>query len=652
MTPQKSKELVIVGIGASAGGLEALQELLASLPDDVGMAYVISQHLSPTYKSMMVELLSKCTPKSVLEAKDRILIEGNTIYITPPNKNIMIDGETIILQTPSSETFIPKPSVDIFFESLAISKKNRAIGIILSGTGSDGSRGMQAIKAEGGITMAQEPNSAKYNGMPLAAISAQSVDMVLTPTQMGQELPDIADHIRNDSGDSILRPTSSDMESILMRINQIKNVDFSEYKPTTIGRRVYRRMAALKMTETKDYVSYLYKSEEEPNLLFKDILIGVTEFFRDDDAFEELKIYLGDIVAKKGHGGILRVWDVGCSSGEETYSVAMTILEVLESKKLQNKINVQIFATDIDENATRIAREGCYPASALLKVPRDKIARYFRPENEHFRVTKELRDMVIFSQRDLIKDPPFLRLDMIVCRNLLIYFGQRLQDRVFPFFHYALNNGGLLFLGKSESIGRFSNLFTPISKNRKIFRREFSITKEIPMRPITKRNNYVDNHLKDDRPKEKSLEQTILERIGSYFMPMSIVVNDGMDIIYIREENPYIKLAAGTVTTNVYKCIHEDLAAELRTLIHECDKESSPKSGAHQYIRRIDGDELLVRLTVIPLIYGKNGNKLYIVNFQEERKAIYIDMDELEDRQDRDDIKRLESELKRTKAHL
>eukprot|EP01022_Parablepharisma_sp_SALTPOND_P026133 TRINITY_DN6209_c0_g2_i1.p1 TRINITY_DN6209_c0_g2~~TRINITY_DN6209_c0_g2_i1.p1 ORF type:complete len:1660 (-),score=180.87 TRINITY_DN6209_c0_g2_i1:216-4502(-) len=650
---QMKQEMVIVGIGASAGGLEALQELVAKLPSDKGISYIITQHLSPTYKSMMVELLAKGTNKSVLEAKDGISVEGDTIYITPPNKNIRLDGDIIRLFTPSGEAFMPKPSVDIFFESLSYSKKTHAVGIILSGTGSDGSRGMQCIKAEGGITMAQEPTTAKYNGMPLAAINAQSVDMILPPFQIAEELPEIVAHIREGRGQSI-GTDSSYMEKILMRINQAKNVDFSEYKPTTISRRVHRRMAALKMNNASEYVEYLYRNEDEPDNLFKDIIIGVTEFFRDDDSFVEFGKHLEDIIVKKGVGGSLRIWDVGCATGEETYSVAILVLEILKKHNLHNRLTVQIFATDINSSATRLAREGVYPASALASMPQDILKTYFIAENEFFRVSKELRDVVIFSQHDIIKDPPFLRLDAVVCRNLLIYFSQRLQDRIFPLFHYTLNNGGVLFLGKSEAIGRFENLFTTLSKDKKVYRREFSLKKDIPSIGLHKKSSFSLEDKSATESKEKSLEEYVIEGIGAYFMPMSIVVNEGMDIIYVREKNPYIGFPTGSTTMNIYKCLDEELVVELRTLLHECQKDILPKAGVFQHIQKRDAGDVSVRMTVIPLLYGKNRNRIYIINFQEESQDIFVEIEPSETMKSggHEQAKKLESELKRTKVHL
>ncbi|MFP4333469.1 MAG: chemotaxis protein CheB [Campylobacterales bacterium] len=646
-------EKVIVGIGASAGGLEALQELVGKLPDDNGMAYIVTQHLSPTYKSMMVDLLAKGTGKKVLEAKDGVVVSGNTIYITPPNKNIRLDGEIIRLFTPSGEAFTPKPSVDIFFESLSYSKKNYAVGIILSGTGSDGTRGMQCIKAEGGITMAQEPSSAKYNGMPLSAINAQSVDMVLNPTQMAEELPEIVSHIREGKTSSV-KTDSTYMEKILMRINQAKNIDFSEYKPTTISRRVHRRMAALKMNDASEYVDYLYKNDAEPDNLFRDIIIGVTEFFRDEDAFLECSKNLEDIVLKKGTGGSLRIWDVGCATGEETYTIGILVLEMLKRNNLYGKITVQIFATDINPDATRAAREGIYPVSALSSLSKKTLQDYFVPENEFYRVSKELRDIVIFSQHDIIKDPPFLRIDALVCRNLLIYFSQKLQDRIFPLFHYTLNNGGLLFLGKSEAIGHFENLFTTLSKDKKVYRREFSIRKEIPNVNFSRKNSYDLTKGTQKEKNEKTLEEYVIEGIGAYFMPMSIVVNEGMDIIYVREKNPYIGFPAGGTTMNVYKCLEDELVAELRTLLHECQKNMTPKAGVFQHLKKSDGSDVSVRMTVIPLLYGKNISRIYIINFQEEKQDLFIEVVSEEGKRSGgvDQVRKLESELNRTKVHL
>lgn len=442
-------DFAIVGVGASAGGLEALRPLLAGLPDDVGVAYVIAQHLDPKHSSALVELLARGTPLRVSEIQDGMTVQRNEIYITPPDRNAVFNHGVLHLSRPTT-SFGPKPSVDMLFISLAEGCRERGVGIVLSGTGSDGAHGVRSIRANGGITLAQDPSTAKYDGMPGAAIATNCVDLVLPPEKMGAELRHVLER------PPMLAPTPKEgargsLERVFSLLLEQTGCDFSGYKPSTISRRIQRRMVTKKVAELQDYVALLQRSPDEVKLLFRDVLISVTEFFRDPDVFKALQRTFSQIVAGKKKGDDIRIWVPGCASGEEAYTVAILLADALGDRI--SGLNIQIFATDIDEEALLLGRYCHYPPAAVASLPKDLVDRYFVHSDGGFAVAKRIRDLVIFAKHDLVKDPPFSHLDFISCRNVLIYFNTKLQERVVAMFHYALESGGYLLLGKSESVG-------------------------------------------------------------------------------------------------------------------------------------------------------------------------------------------------------
>ena len=446
ITEKIKKPFYIAGIGSSAGGLEALQDFLSHLPENLkNVAFIVAQHLSPTHKSMLVQLLSRETKLLVSEAKNGDTVEPNNIYITPPDNEISISGGKIWLQRPKGGIG-PKPSVDILFQSLAEDIKENAIGIILSGTGSDGAIGVRHIKSTGGFVIVQEPQTAKYNGMPLASIETGLVDMVLAPDKMGEELSEITQNesYPRDLQLSAIENDSDSLESIFKLLSRRTGTDFANYKPSTIGRRLQKRLSSLKVNSIEDYLTYIEKNPQELDSLFNMILIGVTSFFRDANAFSEFEKVLLKIINSKAEGEPIRIWAPGCATGEEAYSLA-----ILLSKNLKEKIsdyNVQIFATDIDEKAITIARKGIYSTESLKEVPDDLVNQFFLKKGNQFELLKSVRSLVLFSKHDLTSNPPFLKLDLICCRNLLIYFGSFLQKQIIPLFHYALKPNGYLFL--------------------------------------------------------------------------------------------------------------------------------------------------------------------------------------------------------------
>ncbi len=593
-----SRPFHVVGVGASAGGLEALSALLRGLDPKLPCAYIIAQHLSPTYKSMMVDLLSRETKLTVQAARHGQRIQAGHIYVTPPDRDILLEGEMIELRSASLGVG-PKPSVDIFLTALAESLKERAIGVILSGTGSDGSRGVRAIKAEGGIAIIQEPGSAKYDGMPLSAIQTGLADRVLTPDEMAAELAHMIhfpesvalSHQASKSGDEIA--------TILGHVLRVRGVDFSQYKRTTILRRIERRMAALRLMTLKEYAERTATDVDEVHNLAKDILIGVTSFFRDPEAFEALAKHLGQRLKRSSDP--IRIWVPGCSTGEEAYSIAILLSETLGDGLQAGR--VQIFGTDLDEGAAQIARMGRYPESSLINLDPERIERFFIKKAGSFEVVKSIRDMVIFSVHDLLKDPPFLRPDLISCRNLLIYFDTVLQQQVFPLFHYALRPGGLLFLGKSESVGSFENLFGTLEKSARVFWAYEGVQSRLS--GIGRYIRTAQAHPKEaalPRSKGQSVREATQEALSEVAFPYYMSLGESDEVLYFHGgQNPYIFIArSGEATLNIYKIIHADLNLELRALMHRVRRERTRVSSRLMRVRLKGGDRY-VQMIATPI---------------------------------------------------
>src|ERR1700676_549529 len=450
----------VVGIGASAGGLEAFTKLLQHLPADTGMAFVLIQHLDPKHESILASLLSRATKMRVLEATQQMRVEPNRVYVMPPNTNMTIMNSLLNL-TRRLDTRSQHMPVDHFFHSLAGSQKDRAIGVILSGTASDGTAGLRAIKSEGGITFAQDQISAKYDGMPRNAISAHVVDFVLKPEDIAKELVNISRHpyVRRaaEKQPDLLLEGKGDFDKIFALLRAKTGSDFSSYKRGTIERRVRRRMVLRKISKLPDYIKLLQANPAEITALYEDLLINVTEFFRDPKTFEILKTDIfPKLLQHRASGEPIRIWVAGCSTGEEAYSITMLLVDFLSEREADHP--VQMFGTDISEIAINKARVGLYTESVIAKIPEDLRRRSFPRAGHANQTGKRIRDLCVFARQDLTKDPPFSRVDLLSCRNLLIYLDQDLQNKVAPIFHYALKPEGYLLLGNAESIGS-SNLF-------------------------------------------------------------------------------------------------------------------------------------------------------------------------------------------------
>jgi two-component system CheB/CheR fusion protein len=631
----------IVGIGASAGGLEALSELINHLPDRLeNTALIIAQHLSPTYKSMLVELLSRETQHPVLEVKDHQEVRAGHIYVTPPDNNITLHGDSFVLSKPS-DSWGPKPSVNHFFESLASEKGGYAAGIILSGTGSDGARGVRAIYDAGGTTLVQLPQTAKYDGMPQAAIATGAVSATLRPHEMGRQLLLLLQQ------PSTLPQERNSFDQLLSLLAEKTGTDFTHYKVSTIFRRLEKRLSALEMNDVDSYLAYIDDHPEELDALFSTVLIGVTSFYRDPKAFEMLEGYLRELVERKKSGDTLRIWVAGCASGEEAYTIAMIVYDLL-GERAEN-LDMQVFATDIDKRALNQARRGIYSIEQLHSLPEKYFERFFTEVPQGYEVSSTIRAKVLFSKHDVASNPPFLRVDLISCRNLLIYFDSHLQKHVIPVFHYSLNPNGYLFLGRSETIGVFSDLFSTADSKYKIFRRrsanslhaiKFSAFKsQRSPRPMP-------------RPREeKSISELVQATLFQTFEHPYVVINDNLDVLEIRGEiTPYLSLREGTVNVNVVKLAQEDVRIELRALISKALKSHQTEN---RLVRYGKDDAMNVNIVAKPLVTDENHDSLMMIIFEKRELSEQAPLTASERADEGSpNYVELEQELAATKEHL
>jgi two-component system CheB/CheR fusion protein len=611
--PQSALPFPVVGIGASAGGLAAFEAFFSGMPLDVEpeMAFVLVQHLAPDHKSMLSEIIQRCTRMQVAEVEDGMIVQKNRVYIIPPNSDMSFSNGRLQLQLPMASRGLRLP-IDHFFRSLAHDQRERAIGIVLSGTGSDGSLGVRAIKGEGGMVMAQRPDSTEHNGMLLAAIASCLVDYELLPAEMPARLTAYVNRLydRSPRAESLESETAEEgLREIFILLRDQSGHDFSQYKGGTILRRIERRMAVHQLKTMDSYVHFLRQTPAEVHALFRDLLIGVTSFFRDAEAFRALEEQvIPALFVGKAPGSVIRVWSTGCSTGEEAYSVAMLLQERLET--LRQGFKVQVFATDIDGHATATARAGEYPASSVADLSPERRSRFFTPEQGGavYRVHKSLRDLLVFSEHDLIKDPPFSKLDLICCRNLLIYMGGELQKKVIPLFHYALASSGWLFLGSSETIGDFTDLFSIRDRKYKQYQRKDSLhsARRLPVTspvapaattgftpwPLAKRTR------QGAPPLRELTEQTLLKLVA----PAAVLVNEGGDILYLHGRTGlYLEPSPGEAgVNNILKMAREGLRQKLTTALRDV---KATLTAVHERSLRVrtNGDFTKVDVSVYPV---------------------------------------------------
>jgi two-component system CheB/CheR fusion protein len=576
-------EPTIVGIGASAGGLEALTELLEALPGDAGLALVLVQHLAPQYESALPALLGHKTGLPVQQVTDGMRVEANHVYVIPPNVQMeMNDGRLHLAPRPADRTqYTP---IDLFLRSLAQTAGNRAIGVILSGTGSDGAIGVRELKAVGGITIAQQPESARYDGMPRAAIATGMVDLVLAPDAIATELSKIAAHpyLRQPwprKPEDELAIDDEDLERVFGLLRASSGADFRHYKMPTIKRRIQRRMALHKIASFPPYMKYLQEHPAEVGLLYQDLLIHVTRFFREPDSFEALAEHVFPALFENHVDEAVRVWIPGCSTGEEAYSVAIALTEYLADKK-QAGVPIQIFGTDLSEAAVELARGGQYPASIAADVSSARLRRFFTKTDHGFRITKAIRDTCIFARQDVTRDPPFSRLDLILCRNVLIYMSPVLQQRLMRIFHYALKPTGFLMLGQAETVGLEAELFEVSEKRHRVYRKK----PVVPSPPVGFPVEYNDHASMsrgmrpgDARRTAMSMHHEVDRVLLDRFSPPGVVVDGSLQIVQFRgQTGPFLEPAPGDASLSLMRMLREGLVFSVRKALAEVRQRRAP----------------------------------------------------------------------------
>jgi two-component system CheB/CheR fusion protein len=660
----------VVGIGASAGGLEALQEFFGSLASDTGAAYVVVQHLSPDYKSMMSELLKKHTDMPIFEVSDSIAVEPDAIYLVPPRKNMLITEGKLLLSDQMPDRH-PHLSIDVFLRSLAEDQQHKGIGIVLSGTGTDGTRGIRAMKEAGGLVVIQKPDSAKFDGMPKSAYNTGLADMVLTPSEMGESLVNFMNHPSIKGDAPVLAFTSSDGDGdVLAEIFQVlkkqSSINFSQYKPSTVSRRIERRLGINQLTTLESYLRLLIESPREVQILSKELLINVTRFFRDDEAFDKLTSSVVQKVLTSGNGeDPVRLWIAGCSSGEEAYSIAILFDEA--KIKMDSTRQVKIFATDVDEDAIAEASTGLYPAEIVQDISQQRLAKYFERSGESYAVSPKLRQMVIFAQHNMIEDPPFSNINLLSCRNALIYFQQAAQQKVFSSFYFALQQDGYLFLGNSESLGDMSAHFETIDERTRIFQKVNSA--RLPMQ-----NNSAIKHTlassplvpstgNANRPSRMVVNNkynTVMERLIEHYAPDTIILNDSFEAVHVYGDvSQYTKgLGGGKVSTNIKDMIRDDLAIAVSTALYRCEKNEDDVF-YNDVACTIQGEEEAIDLAVfiVKQSVHQTSPRSYVLQFIKHEKSgsirkipKSITFDASEQSQQR--IYDLEQELIKKQEHL
>lgn len=613
----------IAGIGASAGGLNAYTKLLKALPVDTGMAFVLVQHLDPKHASLLPELLGRTTRMPVIEISDGMRVEPNRVYVLPPNHSLAILHGILHLM-PRPDALGKHLPIDDFLRTLADDMQSNAIGVILSGTATDDTLGLRAIKAEGGITFAQSEASCEYDGMPHSAIAAGHVDFILTPEEIARELARIARHpyllqelrVPREGENA---PAGDSLSKIFVLLRTRTGNDFACYKHATIRRRIKRRMVLNQIARMEDYVKYLQQHSREVDALFQDILINVTSFFRDPETLEALKTEVfPQLMQGRGTELPLRVWVPGCSSGEEAYSIAIALFEFLGENSSGTRI--QIFGSDIDSKAVEKARAGHYPETIRDDVSAARLNRYFTKTPEGYQISKAIRDICVFAVQNVIKDPPFSRLDLVSCRNLMIYLGSVLQKKVLHTFHYALRPGGFLMLGTSETIGSYADLYALVDKKNKIYLKK-SVAKRLAYdfstTPFLALVEGVAPADAGQRIPVLNLQQEAENMILANYGPPGVIINQEMQILNFRgQTGPYIEPAAGSASLNLLKMARQDLLTDLRSVVHEAIKEHHPVRKENVRIRQPDGSYRLVNLQVLPVAGANAAEPYYLVLFE------------------------------------
>jgi len=618
----------IVAIGASAGGLEAFSNLLRALPPEPGVALVFIPHLDPTHESAMAELLSRTTRLPVLQAAESMPVKRNSVYVLPPNSDMtIVDGVLRLVKREAGRGH--HMPIDTFLRSLAEDQTTNAVGVILSGTANDGTQGLSAIKNDGGITLAQDLESAKYDGMPKSAIEAGVVDLVLPPARIAEELVRIQrqPQQKEESAEDAFDGKERLLKEVFRLLKGFSKVDFVDYKVATIQRRILRRMNINRVAELGDYVKLLRSNAQEVEALYRDVLINVTSFFRNPEVFESLhEVVYPKLLASRSSSEPIRVWVPGCSTGEETYSHAISLVEMLSELRIE--MPIQIFGTDLSENAIQRARAGLYKEAIAREVSEVRLRRFFHKVPAGYQISKSVRDMCIFARQNVFSDPPFSRMDLISCRNVLIYLSPVLQKKIIPIFHYALKPGGFLLVGNTEGLlGSGAEIFDLVDRKGKIYQKKavpspvtFGLTigprgteeqgPEKPGRAIRE-----EEPIKTPADVQREADRLLLSK----YVPSAVVVNDDLEIIQSRgRTNRYLELPAGRASLNLLKMARSGMLYELRGLIEQARRSGIPAAKEGVVLEDGDGGEVLLRLEVVPFRAPARDQRHFLVLFEEK----------------------------------
>lgn len=623
--PILESSLTVVGIGASAGGLDALKRFFSAMPADSGMAFVVVPHLDPSHRSLMAELLARVTSMKVCEVVDRMTIEPNCVYVIPPNKELSVHSRQLSLSETTDRRGLPV-AIDGFFRSLAEDLQEDAIGIVLSGTGSHGTLGLKEIKAVGGLIIAQDPESAEFDQMPRSAISTGLIDYILEPEKMAAAL---IKYVRQAKSVEIKTASvdKNEAELVGLLLEQLRNrtrLDFRYYRRNMVNRRIQRRMRICQIEKIGSYVDYVRQNEEEMDVLSRDLLIGVTSFFREPDAFQTLRDQvISELVEHHAGDTPIRVWVPGCSTGEEAYSIAILILE--EFARVGRAANLQVFASDIDESAIESVRRGVYAASAASGLSTERIHKFFVVTDDHqLQVNKQLRASIAVTRHNLISDAPFSRLDLISCRNLLIYLEPELQQKIISLFHFSLNDSGRLFLGCSESIGRRTELFEPISKKWRIYRRIGPVRPEPVSLPITI-TTHPDTHFsKTVRTgrRRKGLAEVMQNLLLARYAPAAVLINRKYEVLNLfGRTSDFLEFPAGELTKDLLSLARLGLRSKIRSACRKALGGGAQSTTIHARVSR-NGTAFVCEITVSVLHDPPEAEGLLLITFQDATENV------------------------------
>jgi two-component system CheB/CheR fusion protein len=671
--PVQTGEFLIAAVGASAGGIEAFSELMKSVPPDTGMAFVLVQHLDPTHHSMLADLVSKITPMRVNEVTNGMAVEPNNVYVIPPNTTMSIFHQTLRLVPRDDSAGMPMP-IDHFMRSLA-ELGNRAVGVVLSGSGSDGTLGLCEIQAQGGVTFAQDSASAKHDSMPRSAEAAGYTDYVLPPKGIARELARLARHPYI-SRDGAWRPGvdvshgDSGLSGIFQLLRKTTGVDFAHYRQSTILRRIHRRMLVNRIDNLREYLRFAQKNPSETGALYQDLLINVTSFFRNSRVFDILKSDVFPTLLKnRGPESAIRIWTPGCASGEETYSVAIALLEFLGDKASETPF--QLFGTDVSESSITKARSGSYPDNIQGDVSAERLRRFFNRSESGYRVSKTIRDRCIFAQHNLLNDPPFSQMDLLCCRNLLIYLEPPLQSRAISLFHYALRPGGYLVLGTSEGIGAATSMFTQEGRETKIFKKKATASHQLVTFSLDRHSEDPSHNLRvPSKPAELAwnaveVQKEFDRRLLTNYAPAAVFINDDLDILHSRGNvGLYLKIAPGRASHSILKMAREGLLFDLRNAITRAKKENATVQKHNIQIKAGNGNgdgadsTRPASIEVTPISMPNLKEQLFMVIFQESPREAAREASPRSGKRQKEDpasigrIAKLEGELAATKEYL